>query len=144
MRRVPPIVLVASLLVAASAAASGAALTVTIKNVRSEAGMVYVAVYDSDGSFLKLERARAQMRAKASKGEVILTFHDLAAGQYAVTAFHDENNNGKLDKNWIGVPTEGYGFSNDVRARTGPPKFAQAAFGLQADADKSISLSLQY
>lgn len=138
------IALTTSLLLSAPVVASCADLTITIKNVRSAAGMLLVAVYDSDDSFLNLEHARAQMKSKATKGEVVFTVHDLAAGKYAVTAYHDENNNGKLDRNWLHIPTEGYGFSNDARGTAGPPKFTQAAFGLQSDSDKSISLSLQY
>jgi len=140
----PLIALATSMLLATPIAAAGAELNVTIKNVRNAAGMVYVAVYDSDSTFLKIERARAQMRAPAAKGEVVFTIRDLPPGRYAVTAYHDENNNGKLDKNWMGVPTEGYGFSNDVKAGLGPPKFNQAAFAFDKDSEKAVSFSLKY
>ena len=144
MTRIPMIALATSLLLSNPAAALSANLTVTIKNVRSTAGEVYVAVYDSGSSFLKLEQARAQSRTKACKGEVVLIFRDLPPGRYAVTAYHDENDNGRMDRNWLGIPTEGYGFSNDVRGAAGPPKFTQAAFGLENEADKSVSFSMKY
>ena len=144
MRAIRLIAFTASLLLWAPPVASCADLTITIKNVRSAAGTIFVAVYDSDGTFLNLEHARAQMKAQALKGEVVFTVHDLATGTYAISAYHDENNNGKLDRNWLHIPTEGYGFSNDVRGATGPPKFTLAAFGLRGDANQSVCLSLQY
>jgi uncharacterized protein (DUF2141 family) len=144
MTGVPLFALAVSLLSFATLTASGAELTVTIKNVRNSSGSVMVAIYNSDTTFMKIEHATAEAKAKAEKGDVVFTFHDLSPGKYAVTAFHDENNNGKLDKNWLGIPTEGYGFSNDARGAAGPPKFAQAAFDLDKDNGASISLSLKY
>lgn len=136
--------LAVSLLPLVTVVAPGAELTITVKDVRNTAGSVFIAVYNSDSSYLKLKLAAAQMKGKATKGDVRFVIRDLPAGSYAVTAFHDENDNGKLDKNWLGIPTEGYGFSNDVRGAVGPPKFAQAAFDLGKNTDKSISFSLNY
>jgi uncharacterized protein (DUF2141 family) len=133
-----------SLLPLATVVASGAELTITVKDVRNTAGSVFIALYDSDNSYLKIKLATVQMKSKATKGDVRFVVRDLPAGRYALAAFHDENDNGKLDKNWLGIPTEGYGFSNDVRGAVGPPKFAQAAFDLAKNTDKSISFSLNY
>jgi uncharacterized protein (DUF2141 family) len=133
-----------SLLPLVTVVAPGAELTITVKDVRNTAGSVFIALYNSDSSYLKLKLATAEMKGKAAKGDVRFVVRDLPAGTYAVTAFHDENDNGKLDKNWLGIPTEGYGFSNDVRGAAGPPKFLQAAFDLAKNADKSISFSLNY
>ena len=47
---------------------------------------------------------------------------DLAPGRYALSAFHNENDNGELDTNLLGVPSEGYGFGNDASAAFGPPR----------------------
>lgn len=55
-------------------------------------------------------------------------FEDIPPGTYAMAVVHDENMNGKLDANWIGVPTEGYGFSNNAKALLGPPSFSAASF----------------
>lgn len=55
-------------------------------------------------------------------------FEDIAPGKYALAVIHDENMNGKLDVDWLGVPTEGYGFSNDAIALLGPPSFSAAGF----------------
>ncbi len=53
-------------------------------------------------------------------------------GRYSIKAFHDENNNSKLDTNFLGMPTERYGFSNNARGRFGPPSFAEAAVTLNS------------
>jgi len=119
-------------------------LTITIRGVRNDSGSVLAAVYDADKSFMKVQLAKATLKAKANKGEVEFVVHDLHAGKYAVSVFHDENDNGKLDKNWMGIPTEGYGFSNDARGNLGPPKFTQAAFDFDGNSSKSIDVSLHY
>jgi len=56
---------------------------------------------------------------------------------------HDENMDGKLDTNWVGIPTEGYGFSNDAKATLGPPSFSAASF-LYNGEDMKMTISLHY
>jgi uncharacterized protein (DUF2141 family) len=60
-----------------------------------------------------------------SKSE--MSFQGLAPGRYAVALFHDENTNGKLDRNFLGIPTEEFGFANNPKIRLGPPSFAAAS-----------------
>src|SRR5215813_5735647 len=139
MNRIHKLALTISLLLGATALASAANLTVTVKDVRNANGSVLIAVYDLSG-FGKPELAKAKQNA----GEVKFVFQGLPAGKYAVAAFHDENGNGKLDRNSLGVPTEGYGFSNDAQGTTGPPNFNQAAFDFDGKTDKAISFSLNY
>jgi uncharacterized protein (DUF2141 family) len=90
----------------------------------------------------KLLRARPALRANtARRSAVVLT--NLDPGQYAIILFHDENGNGKLDKNALGVPTEPYGFSNNVRGFLGPPSFEEAVMKVNAD-DKAVRIVLIY
>ena len=123
-------------------AASAGDLTVTVDHVRSDRGAILAALYDSEASFMKQPLARATFKVKAATGEVQYVFHDLPAGKYALTAFHDENANGQLDKNLIGIPKEGYGFSNSKGAAK-PPAFSQAAFEFDGTT-QSISITLRY
>jgi uncharacterized protein (DUF2141 family) len=115
-------------------------LTVNFGPPRSATGVVIVAVFNSaltfpkPGQYFKFERVRAE----ATGGAV--TFHDLPAGQYAVSAIHDENENGKLDTNIVGIPTESFGFSKDAIAFGGPPTFEKAAIDVVADSMISIQL----
>jgi uncharacterized protein (DUF2141 family) len=71
---------------------------------------------------------------------VTMMVPDLPPGRYAVAAYVDNNRNGKQDKNFLGVPKEDYGFSNDARGRFGPPEFAEAAFDI---GDNPVSKSIQ-
>jgi uncharacterized protein (DUF2141 family) len=128
----------------AATVAHAADLTVTIKNVRSSDGAVFLAVYDSEASFMKVRLAKATRQAKAAKGEIKFVVENLPPGKYAVSSYHDENGNGKLDTNALGVPTEGYGFSRDAQGTFGPPDFVHAAFNFDAKSDMSIAISFNY
>jgi uncharacterized protein (DUF2141 family) len=60
--------------------------------------------------------------------EVIVVIDSLKYGEYAVRVFHDENKNGKIDSNFLGIPTEDYGYSNDASGWFGPPSWEKAKF----------------
>jgi uncharacterized protein (DUF2141 family) len=124
-------------------AAGATDLTVTIKGVQNDRGYIISTVYNSESSFLKRPEAFASMRIKALGGEVSFSLRNLPPGKYAVGAFHDANDNGKLDVEPSGQPTEVYGFSssNNTRVTSGPPGFADAAFEL-TDQIKLISIDL--
>jgi uncharacterized protein (DUF2141 family) len=81
------------------------------------------------------------MRAIAGTQTVVFT--ELKPGAYAVITFHDENDNGKLDENALGLPTEGYGFSNDAEGFFAAPSFKAAAVTLGSH-DKAIGITLKY
>jgi uncharacterized protein (DUF2141 family) len=61
-------------------------------------------------------------------GEVNLTIDSLAYGNYAIKVFYDENNNGELDTNFLGIPSEDYGYSNNASGWLGPPNWDDAKF----------------
>jgi uncharacterized protein (DUF2141 family) len=133
--------LVAVLLTVATAAGA-ADLTVTITGVRNSNGAVAAALFNNETNFPKAPPFGA-LRIKASGGPVSFTVHDLQPGKYAMTSYHDENDNGKLDSDPIGLPTEGYGVSNDAREALGPPQFSKASFDL-GDQPKSITINIKY
>jgi uncharacterized protein (DUF2141 family) len=118
-------------------------LTVKIAHVRNDQGSILAALYDSDASYMKQPAARATFKMKATPGEMQYVFHNLPAGKYAVSVFHDENGNGKLDRNLVGIPKEGYGFSNAASGRSGPPPFSKAAFEFDGTTG-SITITLYY
>jgi uncharacterized protein (DUF2141 family) len=129
---------------AAAALAHAADLTITVKGVRNAEGAVFLAVYDSDRTFMKAPQAKTTRRWNAGKGDLKIVIHDLPAGKYAIASYHDENGNGKLDTNALGIPEEGYEFSNDARGMFGPPNFSEAAFDFDGKTDKAIAFSIQY
>ena len=142
MKRIAAIVLGFALSAAVPAAAAD--LTITVKEVRNAAGVVRVGVYDSQANFRKPELAKAALQAKAAPGEVKFVLHDLPAGRYAAASFHDEKEIGHIEFGPLGIPVQGYGFSNDAQSTDGPPAFSQAAFDFDGKSDKAISFSLNY
>lgn len=118
-------------------------LTVEIANVRSDAGRVLVAVHRESEHFPDAAWVAGAVRAPARNGAMRLVVEDLAPGRYGVTVFHDENDNGELDSNLLGIPTEGYGFSNDAPATFGPPEFTDVAVEIAGPA-ASTALNLVY
>jgi uncharacterized protein (DUF2141 family) len=137
------LVFVASVYASALTAAQAADLTVIVSGVRNATGSVSAGIFNSTSSFAKASEAFASFRIKATPGSVGFTVHDLPPGRYAVTAYHDENANGRLDFDPTGVPTEGYGVSNGARNPLAPPEFAKAAFELR-DQNKSVAVNIDY
>jgi uncharacterized protein (DUF2141 family) len=121
------------LLLAFSASSRAADLTVVVDGLRSEAGIVRVALFDSGGGFpMDTSRAVALQRLDlavlpATHSKAIV-FKNLPAKTYAVSVFHDEDADGKLKTNWLGMPREGVGASRNAKGRMGPPPFGAAAF----------------
>jgi len=118
-------------------------LTVRIERVRSDRGSIPGALYASEASYLNQPRARATFKVQARGGDIEYVFRNLAPGQYALSVFHDENDNGVLDRNPFGIPREGYGFSNHAQGTRGPPVFGRAAFAFDGTL-KTITITLRY
>ena len=83
-------------------------------------------MFDSPEAFPRGD-AVARTRVAAQSGSVIVTFNPLPAGRYAFAFHHDENNNTEFDRTLLGLPDEGFGFSNDAPIGFGPPDFTEAA-----------------
>ena len=133
--------LVALMLLAALPAHAESVLEVTVTGIRSAQGTILVAVCDK-ATFLQ-ETCRYKGRAPAAVGSVTVRITGVPPGVYAAQAYGDENDNGKIDRNFLGIPTEGIGFSNDARIRFGPPAFADAAFTLGPEGGR-ITFGLRY
>src|SRR5579863_1350790 len=96
---------------------------VEVKGLRSEHGQVLCALFSSAEAFpKKADKAVARLTAKIVERGAACDFAGVAAGTYAVSVVHDENSNGKLDTNFVGMPREGVGASNDAKGHMGPPK----------------------
>ncbi|MCY4608268.1 MAG: DUF2141 domain-containing protein [bacterium] len=104
-------------------------LAIDVTGIRSDDGRVFLALHQdrADVSFPDDQGAVAGAWMNAVAGTLSLVFPDLAEGHYAVSVMHDENGDGELDANLLGVPTEGYGFSNDATGFMGPPDFSDAS-----------------
>ncbi len=112
-------------------AAETGILKVDITGIKSAEGIVRIGLENSEDAFDKGELSKAQFRSlelAAKLGRLEGVFEALPSGTYAIKVFHDANSNGKLDSNFFGLPTEAYGFSNNVRGTLGPAKFKAAQF----------------
>jgi uncharacterized protein (DUF2141 family) len=127
----------------AVSSAAAADLTVNVQGVRSSDGTVRIALYDGDQGFPKKGKPVAVQAQNAASGNLVFVFPGLQPGSYAVTLFHDENGNEELDSNLFGIPTEGYGFSNDARGSMGPPSFTDAAIVI-GSSNATNAVSIQY
>ena len=113
----------------AAAPAIASDLVIEVREVRSDAGHVYIAVHTprEGAKFPYPDGMFAAIRQQARAGDMRFMLGDLPPGRYAVNAFHDENGNGDLDTNVLGIPTEGFGFANDPPSTFGPPEFEESA-----------------
>jgi uncharacterized protein (DUF2141 family) len=137
----------AMLLYFAHSHAFAADLTITIDSLRSNQGQVLLCVFSAESSdreaFPDCAKGRPVRQGKAviAGGKVVVTYKGLKDGVYAVAAIHDENGNGELDTNFLGIPTEGIGISNNPRL-LGKPEFGEARFEIKGAA--TITVSAKY
>ena len=104
-------------------------------------GFVYCDLYDSDKGFPDdPARALTRVKVRPERTKATCIFPDMKAGRYAVALWHDVNADQKLDMNWVGIPTEPVGASNNAKGKLGPPKFQAAAFEYRPPFFKQIIL----
>lgn len=115
-------------------------LSVKVQGVKTSNGTIKVAVYNKSDNFLKFDQVFKADSVKAQKGETNIYLEDLPEGEYALAIFHDENDNEKLDTNWLGVPKEDIGFSNARMKTFGPPHYKECSFRLLNSHEIQISL----
>lgn len=114
------------------AAATGT-LTVSVTNLKSDQGVVRIALFDSEQAYkaagLGDKGAYKHAAVSIKNGQSVWSVSDLPYGDYAIKLFHDVDNSGQLKTNFFGIPKEGYGFSNNPNV-TGIPTYEQAKFSL--------------
>lgn len=115
-------------------------LYITITNIKNTNGNIRVGLSNSASDFPNNEYTGKSVEIKSDT--VDIEFAGLPSGTYAIAAYHDENNNKKLDKNLFGIPREGYCFSNNEKGKSGPAKFNQAKFSL--DTTEKQTLKMRY
>ncbi|MDP2239316.1 MAG: DUF2141 domain-containing protein [Burkholderiales bacterium] len=116
-----------------------------VLNIRNSTGTVACALFESEAGFPTefLHSATNIMVIKIRATQARCDFEDIPPGKYALAVIHDENMNGILDTNWLGIPTEGYGFSNDAKATLGAPSFSAASFPYDGR-NLDLTISLEY
>jgi uncharacterized protein (DUF2141 family) len=130
-------------LLATPHAASAADLTVTVEGIRNDHGRVYVTLFNSASTWLDGDHSVQDQSIPAHSGPVSVTFHNVAPGRYAAVTFHDENGNTVMDYDVIGLPTEGFAFSNQARPFLSAPSFDRCAFEI-GSANAQILIKMIY
>lgn len=113
-------------------------LRVEITGYKSNKGNAYVALYNNESDFLK--KTFVGKIVKIENQKVVVVFTNVPNGVYAVSSYHDENSNGKLDTNFIGIPKEDYAVSNNAKGFMSAPKYKDAKFTLNES--KTIAIKI--
>jgi len=127
--RIAALMLIAS---SVAAPASATEVVVNVSGVRNSTGQVGCALHASSSGFPTGTTGIAARFVKASPGSVVCRFTGVKPGTYAVAVAHDENSNRKTDANMLGIPTEAWGVSNNVRPSLRAPTFREAQFDVPA------------
>lgn len=123
---------------------NAAKLQVEITGVRNDRGVLLISLYNQEEGFPdNPSRSISKRMLKSAAGKVITEWSELAAGSHAIAVLHDENSDGKMNTNLIGIPIEGFGFSNNKLGLAGPPSFQRASIELKRGFNKTI-IKLRY
>ena len=125
------IIIAIVLFISSLVSAQNVNLTVKITGLKSNTGIVQVGLFNSEGTFLT--KAFKGVSSEIKSNSAIVTFSNIPKGKYAISAYHDANNNGKLDTNFLGIPKEDVACSNNAKGKMGPPKYEDAKFDLSKD-----------
>ena len=114
-------------LLSTATTAAAAELRVDVTGLRSGDGEVHLAVFATPETFPDSDGMLAEAIVRAKAAGVHWVFSGLKPGTYALAVYHDENENREFDRGFLGIPLEGFAFSNDATVFFGPPDFADAA-----------------
>lgn len=115
-------------------------VTITIENIKGKKGTIQIAVFNTASSFPKVGGEYKLMQYTVSEGQSRFKIKDLPNGEYAIAIHHDENSDGKMNTNMIGIPKEGYGFSKNYKPKLSAPKFSDCAIIIDRDQKMTVNL----
>ncbi len=120
-------------------------IKVKIQNISNNSGVIVCAIFESEEGFPSkfLEFGSKVMITQITGKDASFEFSDILPGKYAIAVIHDENYNGKLGTNWLGIPKEGYGFSSGAEVTLSAPSFSDAVFSYDGG-HLQMSISLTY
>jgi uncharacterized protein (DUF2141 family) len=117
-------------------------LEVTVSKIKTQKGAIRVGLFNSEHTFLK--NAIEGKVVKADSESVTVVFSNLKRGDYAVSVIHDENENGEIDNNLLGMPKEGFAFGNNAMGTFGPPSFEKAKVAIRDKQKEIQKIDLKY
>ena len=114
-------------------------LEVTVTNIETSEGKIRAVLFEGkDGFPDEKEKAFRKASVDAQKGKTTFIFENVPYGEYAISLMHDKNGNGKMDFNFIGIPQEGYGISNNKNPGLSMPKYEDAHFTHQSSPNRIL------
>jgi uncharacterized protein (DUF2141 family) len=119
-------------------------LVVNVSGMKNGNGKINFALYNSASSFNQPNQAYKEIFLNAVPNNITFTLDSLPAGEYSFAVFHDENNNLEIDQNWLGIPSEGFAFSNNAMGSFGPPTYTQAKFTISEKSILTQNVSLNF
>ena len=105
-------------------------LTLNISNIKSFKGELIIGVFDNETTFLKDGAAFKNYTIIVDKSTETLVIKNLPKGEYAISLYHDENSDNECNLNFLGIPKEGYGFSNNIKPKFSAPSYKDCKFSL--------------
>jgi uncharacterized protein (DUF2141 family) len=120
------------------------AITVSVGRLRSSKGSVGCRLYSLEKGFPRNTEGSIKKNFPVSGPFTACVFEHVPPGTYALVAIHDENDNDKLDRNFVGMPTEGYGVSNNRTYATKAPVWSECKFSVEASKNRKLTIELRY
>jgi uncharacterized protein (DUF2141 family) len=118
-------------------------IIVKVTDIVNKEGKLFIGLYNKDDdTFASTSKYYKVINLFIESNETRYTFKNISNGIYAIAIFHDENGNKELDTNIFGIPSEGYGFSNNIRPKFRPASFEEAKFVL--DDNISVTIKMGY
>ncbi|MBF0531426.1 MAG: DUF2141 domain-containing protein [Deltaproteobacteria bacterium] len=142
MKKIVTISLIAVLLMATMGAAGGqGTITVIMEGFNNDHGYARVALFSSDDGFPEqFQKAFKKDKVKISGSRAKVVFNDVPYGEYAIALYHDEENTGRFERNFLGIPKQGYGVSG---IETGFPSFEKSKFPVDTG-NVTVEIRLYY
>lgn len=119
-------------------------IIIQVQNILTIQGKINVALYNSSSSFNKPNEAYKQLIVDVTGNTMEMKMDSIPPGEYAFALFHDKNSDNTLNQNWLGIPTEGFAFSNNAFGTFGPPTWDQAKFTLPAQSFVTQNVTLKH
>lgn len=123
-----------------STGTTGFSLTLTVKNISSDEGKISVALCNSSENYTNDDDPFIGKLVDIKDGIAVIVYENIPSGEYGVKLYHDEDGNGKLNTNFLGIPSEDYAFSNNAKGSFGPASWEDAKFSVGGNTEISIEL----
>ncbi len=118
-------------------------IKIEIQHLKNTMGKVSIGLYNQSENFPIISKEYKGVHLNINSHTLYYTFKDIPNGIYAISVFHDENSNRKPDKNFLGIPKEGYGFSNNTKATFSAPSFNDSKFNVSTQTT-NLKIKMEY